>query len=127
MIYRNATDDFLPPYIVYKANRTYIKYEENGPNGTKYACTLSEWFNMCTFENWYPKILLPYAKWCVCKKVLIYNNVSEKVIEKCKKHDIKFIFLSPNSTHITPSLDVAFFGPIKKYGVHCYEIGTILW
>lgn len=36
------------------------------------------------------------------------------MIEKCRKHNIKFVFLPSNSTHLTQPLDVAFFGPMKR-------------
>lgn len=51
MICGNTAGDLLLPYIVYKASRTWTTWEENGPDGTKYGCTSSGWYDMCTFEN----------------------------------------------------------------------------
>ena len=64
------------------------------------------------------RILLPHAKRKPGPKVVICDNLSnhlnENVIQKCKKHDIKFVFLPSNTTHLTQPLDVTFFGPMKR-------------
>jgi hypothetical protein len=39
--------------------------------------------------------------------------LSPEVIKLSEKYNIDFIFLPPNSTHITQPLDVAFFRPLK--------------
>ena len=50
-------------------------------------------------------------------KVLISDNLSShlsvEIISQCQANDIRFVFLPPNSTHITQPLDVAFFRPVK--------------
>jgi len=49
--------------------------------------------------------------------VLISDNLSShlsvEIISQCQANDIRFVFLPPNSTHITQPLDVAFFRPVK--------------
>lgn len=51
------------------------------------------------------------------KKVVIgdslSSHLSSHIIEMCKKEDIYFVCLPPNSTHLTQPLDVAFFYPMK--------------
>jgi len=51
------------------------------------------------------------------KKVVIGDNLASpmsiKIIQLCKENDIKFIFLPPNSTHLTQPLDVSCFRLIK--------------
>ncbi len=90
---------------------------EGGPAGTKYDCTKSGWFDKVTFKNWFFQILLPHARQRPGPKVVICDNLSshvnERVIAKCRKHNIKFVFLPSNSTHVTRPLDVAFFEPTK--------------
>ena len=34
-------------------------------------------------------------------------------MKKCERHNVKFIYLPPNSTHLTQPLDVAYFKPLK--------------
>ena len=114
----SASGELLPFYVVYKAGKVWSTWTENGPPGTKYDVSKSGWFDGTTFENWFFRILLPHAKRKVEWKVVICDNLSshvnEKVIEKCRKHLIKFVFLPPNTTHSTQPLDVAFFAPTKR-------------
>lgn len=114
----SASGDLLPFYVVYKATKVWTKWVENGPPGAKYDVSPSGWFDGITFENWFFRIFLPFAKRREGEKVVICDNlsshVSEKVIKKCRKHRIKFVFLPPNTTHITQPLDVAFFAPTKR-------------
>ena len=42
------------------------------------------------------------------------SHISEKVIRKCNEHNIRFICVPPNSTHLTQPLDVAFFSSLKR-------------
>nr|CAI5820842.1 unnamed protein product [Callosobruchus analis] len=52
------------------------------------------------------------------RKVLIWDNLSahldDEVIKLCREHDIDFVCLIPNSTHLCQPLDVAFFRPMKS-------------
>jgi len=112
-----ADGKLLDSYVVYRAERMHDTWTMGGPKGTRYNRTKSGWFDMACFEDWFKKIILPYAKSHPGKKVLIGDNLSSHlsldVITKCEEHDISFIFLPPNSTHLTQPLDVAFFRPMK--------------
>ncbi|XP_039450191.1 uncharacterized protein LOC120429094 [Culex pipiens pallens] len=102
MMAGSAAGEVLPPYVVYKYN-----------NST------SGWFDTAIFEDWFEFHLLPTLKKRSGKKVVIGDNVSShfspRVLELCQMHNICFVCLPPNSTHITQPLDVAFFGPMKKH------------
>jgi len=60
---------------------------------------------------------IPYFRNKSGKKILLGDNLSSHVdlelIELCKQYDVHFIYLPPNSTHLTQPLDVAFFRPLK--------------
>lgn len=118
MMCGTATGELLPIYVVYKSVRVWSSWTEQGPEGTKYDCSSSGWFDGITFENWFMRVLLPSAKRKEGPKLVICDNLSSHVnphvISKCRKHNIKFVFLPSNTTHITQPLDVAFFGPMKK-------------
>ena len=62
---------------------------------------------------------MPYLKRQIGKKVMIGDNpsshLSVDIIKECEKHNISFVFLPPNSTHLCQPLDVAFFAPLKKH------------
>ena len=50
-------------------------------------------------------------------KVLISDNLSShmsvEVIRSCNENEIAFVFLPPNSTHLTQPLDIDFYKPLK--------------
>lgn len=109
----------LPPYVIYKAENLYNTWTEHGPKGTVYNRSKSGWFTLEIFEDWFRKIALPYflKQDKEEKKVMIGDNlashISPYIIEECKKNNIIFILLPPNSTGLTQPLDVAFFRPLK--------------
>ncbi|CAH0719076.1 unnamed protein product, partial [Brenthis ino] len=113
----SAAGDCLPTYVVYKATNLYSEWVNGGPNGTRYNCTKSGWFDSACFEDYFRTIILKWAKNLTGPKVIIGDNLSShlniEVVELCQKYDIRFVFLPPNSTHLTQPLDVAFFAPLK--------------
>lgn len=112
-----ADGTILPPYTVYKAKHLYDTWTEGGINGAGYNRNQSGWFDLAMFESWFNEILLPYAKKLDGLKVLICDNLSShlslNVIKLCQEHEILFVLLPPNSTHLCQPLDVAFFRPLK--------------
>ncbi|KAJ8958361.1 hypothetical protein NQ314_006422 [Rhamnusium bicolor] len=62
--------------------------------------------------------MLPRLKNIPGKKVVIGDNLSSHinvtVLDLCRKHDIQFVCLPPNSTHVTQPLDVALFASLKR-------------
>ncbi len=50
--------------------------------------------------------------------------MSPTVLDLCAKHNIRYIFLPENSTHIMQPLDVAVFGPMKR---HCWKKVLSAW
>ncbi|CAH2104403.1 unnamed protein product [Euphydryas editha] len=63
-------------------------------------------------------MVVPYFKDLPGRKCLIGDNLSSHLsadlIQTCKTHNIDFVFLPANSTHLTQPLDVAFFRPMKR-------------
>lgn len=113
-----ADGKILPPYTVYKAKNIYPSWIENGIAGAGYNRSLSGWFDSLTFKDWFNIILLPYARKLTGRKVLIGDNLSShlsiNIIQQCRKHNISFVLLPPNSTHMCQPLDVAYFRPLKR-------------
>lgn len=109
----------LPVYVVYKAVNLYDSWTEGGPKFTRYNRTKSGWFDSLCFEDWVRTVAVPYLENLNGKKFLIGDNLSShmsmEIIKLCLEHDIHFIFLPSNSTHLTQPLDVAFFAPLKQY------------
>ena len=115
----SADGKLLPPYVVYKAGNLYDSWCKGGPKGTRYNVTKSGWFDMPVFEDWFENSFLPEVRRLEGKKVLTGDNlashISTNVIELCKQHNIEFVCLPPNSTHILQPLDVGLYGPMKAH------------
>lgn len=113
-----ANGECLPPYVVYKAEHLWTRWSRDGPPNARYNRTKSGWFDMATFDEWFEFIVLPWANGLKGTKLIIGDNLSSHLsvntIKLCQEHDIKFVFLPRNATHLTQPLDLAYFGPIKK-------------
>ena len=115
----SASGDFLPPYVVYRAERLMDSWVVGGPIGTRYNRTKSGWFDGFCFKDWLKMQVVPYFNHLSndSPRVLIGDNLashlSADVIELCEKNNIRMVFLPPNSTHLLQPLDVAIYGPMK--------------
>ncbi|XP_012551329.2 uncharacterized protein LOC101746451 [Bombyx mori] len=118
MLAASADGRLLPCYVVYKAAHLYNTWTTNGPPNCRYNRTSSGWFDGKIFEDWVETVALPYFNNKTGKKNLIGDNLSSHlsldIIKKSKEQDVHFVFLPPNSTHLTQPLDVAFFRPMKN-------------
>ncbi|XP_050300148.1 uncharacterized protein LOC126738753 [Anthonomus grandis grandis] len=118
MMCGNAAGELCPPYVNYKAEKMWDTWTEGGPAGTRYNRSKSGWFDGSSFEDWFMSILLPKIKRSRFEKsVMIGDNlsshISPKAIKLCEEHNIAFIALPPNSTHLTQPLDISFLRPFK--------------
>jgi hypothetical protein len=113
----SAAGELLPPYVVYKSAHLWQTWVEGGPKHTRYNRSDSGWFNCEIFADWFEYMFVPHVKKFKANVALIGDNLSshfsERVIELARKHNITFICLPTNSTHICQPLDVAFFRPLK--------------
>lgn len=113
-----ADGTLLPSYVVYKSKNLYHSWTEGGPKGVRYNRTKSGWFDSFCFDDWVKNIALPYCTKLDGKKILIGDNLSSHLstesIKMCSDHNIRFVFLPSNSTHLTQPLDIAFFRPLKS-------------
>lgn len=114
----SASGELLPPYVIYKSLHLWDTWCTGGPPNARYGRSKHGWMTSNNFEEWFDTIVVPWARRLSGKKVLIGDNLSShisiSVIQKCNKHNIAFILLPPNSTHVCQPLDVAFFGPQKR-------------
>lgn len=114
-----ACGTVLPPYTIYKSSEIFSTWTEGGVVGAGYNRNKSGWMETTIFCDWFQNIVLPYFKKREGKKALIGDNCSSHlslwVIERCKKENIAFILLPPNTTHLSQPLDVAFFRAIKEH------------
>jgi len=112
----NAEGQVIPTYVVYKAESLWTTWTEGGPPQTRYNRTKSGWFDSVTFENWFESVFLKEVKGGGPSALIgdnLASHINERVLRLCDEHDIKFICLPPNTTHISQPLDIAFFRPMK--------------
>jgi len=113
----DATGSMLPLYVVYKSTQLWDSWTTGGPDKCRYNRTPSGWFDQSIFEDWFITVVIPNFRRMEGKKVVIGDNLAShmsiKIIQLCKENDIRFVFLPPNSTHLTQPLDVSCFRPIK--------------
>ncbi|KAJ4437711.1 hypothetical protein ANN_17856 [Periplaneta americana] len=117
MMCGNANGVMCPPYVCYKAERIYDYWIQGGPKGGRYNRTKSGWFDSVVFEDWFCSVLLPRLKKLEERKVISDNlssHINVRVLNECKRHQIAFIALPANSTHLTQPLDVAYFRSLKS-------------
>ena len=114
----NGIGKVLPPYVVYRSERLWDRWCQGGPRGCRYNRTTSGWFDSFCFQDWFTSMFLPAAKEQQGLKVIIGDNLSshldKSIIALCENENIRFVFLPPNTTHLTQPLDVAFFRPLKS-------------
>ena len=58
----SASDDILPPFVVYKAENLYGYWCNGGPAGFRYNVKKTGWFDSRTFELWFRHIFLPHVE-----------------------------------------------------------------
>lgn len=116
----------LPPMTVYGSptGSLFLEWCENGPEKAVYAANKTGWFTKEFFTTWFSEIPLAYFKTLPPEdiKVIIGDNLSSHlsphVLSLCDQHNIRFMFLPENSTHLLQPLDVAVFRPMKGYWRH---------
>lgn len=129
MMCGSAAGVLLPPYIIYRAEKMWTQWTENGPKlgpcctdrccaaGARYNRTSHGWMDAETFTDWFKSSFLPHAKRQEGRKILIGDNLAshftEEVIRLCQENNIRFVCLPKNATHLCQPLDVGFFRPFK--------------
>lgn len=112
-----ADGKIVPPYTVYKSTYLYPTWIEGGVPGARFNRNSSGWFDMSIFEDWFSLSFIPFIKNLNGPKVIIGDNLAShlslEVIKLCETHNIRFVLLPPNATHLCQPLDLAFFCPLK--------------
>uniref|UniRef100_A0A915IH04 DDE-1 domain-containing protein n=1 Tax=Romanomermis culicivorax TaxID=13658 RepID=A0A915IH04_ROMCU len=69
-------------------------------------------------KDWFDHFFVPYVRRLDGPKILIADNLLSHftigVLQSAKQHNIRFICLAPNATHLCQPLDVAYFVPLKR-------------
>ena len=90
---------------------------------------------MAFFTQWFPTVFLPHVSSKEGTKEMIGESLgshfSPEIMKLTKEHDIKFITLHPNSSHLFQPLVVAVFkiteGQLESYSRFMEEGNKIKW
>ena len=114
----SASGEILPPYVVYKADHMWSTWTDGGPRGSRFNRSKSGWFDEVSFTDWFETLFIPTVANRPGRKVLIGDNLSshfsKRALKLAAEHNIQFVCLPSNATHLMQPLDVAFFGPMKR-------------
>jgi len=109
----NAKGEFLPPYILFKAEHLYDSWCENGPKGARYQVSSSGWMDQSIFFDWFSTLFVPRVEQLEGHKLLFLDghasHISIPVIQLAIEKKIDIICLPPHSSHVLQSLDVGVF------------------
>ncbi|KAB0804446.1 hypothetical protein PPYR_01416 [Photinus pyralis] len=116
MMCGSASGVLLPPYIIYRSEKMWNQWTENGPksspccserccaSGSRYNRTSHGWMDAETFTDWFKSAFLPHAERLEGRKVLIGDNLAshftDEVINLCETNNIGFACLPKNATHL---------------------------
>ncbi|XP_065684096.1 uncharacterized protein LOC136096591 [Hydra vulgaris] len=107
----------IPPFFIVKGKHSWSDWPFNALEGSRKATSCSAWIEIQIFEEWLLNHFVPNIINKEGKKVLICDNISGhislKALNICEKHNITFICLVPNSTHLLQPLDVGYFSSLK--------------
>lgn len=113
----NANGEVLPPFFIFKGKKLWSDWLYQAPSGSRMAVSKCGWIDSSIFEEWLERHFIPHVDKEDGKKVLLCDNlsahISPKALRLCSEHNITFICLIPNSTHLLQPLDVGYFSGLK--------------
>ena len=113
----NAIRQLLPPMVVCRARNIYEEWKANGIPDAAYSCSKRGWFDTDTFKQWFEEVFIPHAERREGIKILFGDNLASHfnrdVAWLANEHQIYFVMLPANETHLFQPLDVSTFGPMK--------------
>jgi hypothetical protein len=113
----NASGDFMPPYILYKAEHLHDTWVKNGPEGTMYNTSRSGWMEIETFAEWFCKMFVPFVKDYEKPLVLYFDghgsHLSAETIHAAIDNQIYLICLPAHTSGALQPLDVSVFKGAK--------------
>ncbi|KAJ2953466.1 hypothetical protein O0L34_g1061 [Tuta absoluta] len=115
----SVTSTYIPPFFIFKRKKFDRKLLDGSQPGSEAAITDSGWINADRFLNWL-QIFVQKVRPTEDRKALLLldNHESHKsytALEYASKNNVVFLSIPPHTSHRLQPLDVAVYGPIKKY------------
>lgn len=115
----NAAGTYVPPFFIFARKRMQERLLDGAPPGSQATVSDNGWVNGEAFLNWlqfFADTVRPNEN----RKILLLldNHESHKyypALEFASKNNIIFLSFAPHTTDRMQPLDVAVYGPLKKY------------
>ena len=109
------TGKLLPVAITYKSIGPIAA---NGPEGAAYSSSETGWVDTASFENYFRKIVFPWADSLPGVKVVIGNypstHFSLAILHECQSKNIRFVQIPAATGHVRNPVKVCFFQRLKE-------------
>lgn len=112
----NATEQYIPPFVLFKGVRKRNDFLIGMPPGTKVVMTEKGWVTEEVFKLW----LQHFNRYRTRGKVILIldghaSHTSYSVVDLCDSLQIELVFLPPHTLHALQPLDASLFKPLKSY------------
>lgn len=115
----NAIGSYVPPFIIYPRKRMRPEFLTGGPPGCVGYAQDTGYMTSEVFLL-YLQHFVKHTKPTTEKPILLLldnhaSHVSLPAINFCREHSVVMLGFPPHTSHRLQPLDVAFFGPLKRY------------
>lgn len=115
----SPTGTFIPPFFIFKRKKFDQRLLDGAQPGSEATITDSGWVNTEKFLSWL-HIFVEKVRPTEERKALLLldNHESHKsyaVLDYASNNNVIFLSIPPHTSHRLQPLDVAVYGPIKKY------------
>ncbi|KAH7461688.1 hypothetical protein FOMA001_g18889 [Fusarium oxysporum f. sp. matthiolae] len=111
----------LTPTVVFKGENLQGQWFPSVFPDWKYTTSSSGWSNADIFLKWFMEVFIPEAtpsdpsQWRLLVMDQHKSHITAELMKKAWLNKIWLSWLPSHSSHITQPLDVAVFGPLKRY------------
>lgn len=115
----SASGTFVPPFFIFKRKRLNPRLLDGAPPCAEATTTDSGWINSQKFLDWLQIFVQKVRPNEENKALLILDghesHKSYEALDFATKHHVIFLTIPPHTSHRLQPLDIAVYGPIKKY------------
>ena len=113
----SASDQVLPPHMIFVSSYPSGPYACEGPDGALYSISESDYMDSDLFYGFLNQLFIPRTRHISGPKLLTLNghgsHLDIKSIELCRNNFVLMYCLPPDATYIFQPLDAVIFHPLK--------------
>lgn len=115
----NAAGAFIPPFFIFARKRMQARLLDNAPSGSQATATNNGWIHGEAFLAWL-HFFVEQVRPSETRPVLLLLNNHEShkyypALQYATEKHVTFLSFAPHTTDRMQPLDVAVYGPLKKY------------